>query len=59
LTFNVCVQILNDVGEFENPDIDRHERAANQLNLIWRYQQRAIARHRKALCAFYDAIAST
>src|SRR5579875_1354590 len=51
----VRCQILQGLGDLENADRSQHEQAAKQMERIRRYEQRAFARHRKALCAFYDA----
>ena len=44
-----------DLGEFENADLSKDASAANQLERIWRYEQRVLAKRRKALRAFRDA----
>ena len=51
-------QVFYDLGEFENADPSKDVSAANQLERIWRYEQRVLAKRRKALRAFRDAGAS-
>jgi hypothetical protein len=51
-------QIFYNLGEFENVDPSKDASAANQLERIWRYEQRVLAKRRKALSAFRDAGAS-
>jgi hypothetical protein len=43
-------QIFYNLGEFENVDPSKDASAANQLERIWRYEQRVLAKRRKA-CA--------
>ena len=45
-------QILLDLGHFEEADTDKHASAARQIERLWRYEQRIVARRRKALHAF-------
>jgi hypothetical protein len=52
-------QIFYNLGEFENADPGKNASAANQLERIWRYEQRVLAKRRKALRAFRDAGAFT
>jgi hypothetical protein len=60
---HVCIrtvrsQIFYNLGELENIDSSKDAAAANQLERIWRYEQRVLAKRRKALRAFRDAGAS-
>ena len=48
-------QMFHDLGEFENDDPSKNASAADQLERIWRYEQRVLAKRRKALRAFRDA----
>jgi hypothetical protein len=51
---SVRSQILFEIGELEIATSTEHERAAGQLNRIWRYEQRGLSRYRKALRAYLD-----
>ena len=48
-------QIFYNLGEVENADPSEHASATNRLERIWRYEQRVLAKRRKALRAFSDA----
>jgi hypothetical protein len=48
---NVCAHLLHQLG---TSDPSWHEEAATQIDRIWRYQQRALARYHKALRAFHE-----
>jgi len=52
-------QIFHDLGEFENAGPSKNASAADQLERIWRYEQRILAKRRKALRAFRNTGAST
>jgi|SRR5712664_1274003 len=51
-------QIFYNLGEFENTDPSKNASATNQLERIWRYEQRVLAKRRKALRALCAAGAS-
>jgi hypothetical protein len=55
---SVRSQIFYALGELEKADPSSHAYAANQLERIWRYEQRVLAKRRKALHAFCTADAS-
>ena len=48
-------QILHELGDLENADPAKHTWAASQVHRIGRYEQRALARYRKALNGYSDA----
>jgi hypothetical protein len=54
----VRLQIFYDLDEFETASSGKHASAANQLERIWRYEQRVLAKRRKAMRAFRYAGAS-
>jgi mannose-6-phosphate isomerase-like protein (cupin superfamily) len=41
-------QIFYNLGEFENADPSKNASAANQLERIWRYEQRVLAKRRRS-----------
>jgi hypothetical protein len=51
-------QIFYDLDEFETASSGKHASVANQLERIWRYERRVLAKRRKAMRAFRDAGAS-
>jgi hypothetical protein len=55
---DVRFQILRDLGEFETIDPGGHAAAAGRFERLWRYEQRILRKHRKALRALRSATSS-
>jgi hypothetical protein len=51
---DACALVFCELGEFEQANSNSHRDAANRLDKIWRYQERALAKYRNALRAYRD-----